>query len=105
MSKVTPMSEVPLSSEGRRSLTGWHAIQLVFGAMDWTRQAPGAESLALSHSAWCVSPRLVLLALLGLVLKCSPAGTPANIHILGQCLELEHCVLREGKRGPPRQGV
>lgn len=47
MSKVTPMSEVPLSSEGRRSLTGWHAVQLVFGAMDWTRQAPGAEALAL----------------------------------------------------------
>lgn len=53
----------------------------------------------------CVAEAGSAIALLALVLKRSPAGTPANIHILGQCLELEHCTLREAERGPCRQGV
>ena len=48
------MDKVPLSSEDRASLLGWHALQLVFGVVHWTR-APGTESLALTLSAGHVS--------------------------------------------------
>lgn len=92
MSEATPMSEVPLSSEGG-------SLSSAGMPLGWTVQLPATASLVQSHSA-----RRVSSAWLFVVLGWAQQAPP-NHDILGLCRELGLCVSWGTNEAPPHQDV